>query len=131
MKEKLSIFAWGLIFVDENYLKNNPKPSFQSRSIWARIDPNRIFNHNQSESFWPWINSDWFWLKIRFGSTRARIDLDWKLSFGLVWIYSDWCLGINRIKPDWFLTVFQQTRYKTDRPTDRHFRKNPFLWLRG
>ena len=68
---------------------------------------------NQCESFRAWIPSDWFWLKIRLKSIRARIDLDWKLGFGLVRIHSDWCLGINRIKSDWFLTVCHQTRYKT------------------
>ena len=47
-----------------------------------------------------WIHSNWFWLKVRLRSIRARID-------------SDWCLGINRIKLDWFLTVFHETRYKT------------------
>ena len=35
-----------------------------------------------------------------------RIDLDWKLGFGLGRIHSVWCLRINRIKSDWFLTVF-------------------------
>ena len=87
-------------------LRMNPKLSFQSRSIRSRIDPNRIFNQNQSESCRPWIHSDRFWLKI-------WIDLDWKLAFGLVRIHSDWCLGIKRINSDWFLTVFHHTRYKT------------------
>ena len=50
----------------------------------------------QSESPQPWIHSDWYWLKIWFGLIQARIDLDWKLGFGLVRIHSDWCLGINR-----------------------------------
>ena len=97
-------------------------------------------NQNESESFRPWIHSDWFWFKIRFRSIRAQIDSDWKLGFGFIRIdvseliglsridcwpllikrdtksfsdSSDWCLGINRIKSDWFLTVFNQTRYKT------------------
>ena len=53
-----------------------------------------------------WINSD-----RKFGLDQSdtgliRIDLDWKLGFGLVRIHSDWCLGINRIKSDWLLTVF-------------------------
>ena len=90
---------------------NQSETKFSIRSIRSRIDPNRIFNQNQSKSFQPWIHSDWFWLKIRFGLIRARIYLDWKLDFGLVRIHSDWCLGINR--SDWFLTIFYQTRYKT------------------
>ena len=31
------------------WIRTNPKPSFQSESIRARIYPNRIFNQNQSE----------------------------------------------------------------------------------
>ena len=46
----------------ETWIRTNPKPSFQSTSIGARIDRNRIFNQNQSE----WIKGrndlDWFWL---------------------------------------------------------------------
>ena len=52
---------------------------------------------NQSESFRPWIHSDWFWLEIRFGSIRARIDVDWKLGFGLVWIHVSELIGLIRI----------------------------------
>ena len=60
----------------ETSIRMNTKPSLQSRSIRSRIDPKRIFNQNQYESFRPWINSDWFWLKIRFESIRARIGSD-------------------------------------------------------
>ena len=77
------------------WIRTNSKPIFQSESIWARND------------------SDEFWLKIRFGSIRARIDSDWKLGFGLVRIHSDSCLGLNRIKWDRFFTIFHQTNYKT------------------
>ena len=42
----------------ETSIRMNPKLSFQSRSIRSRIDPNRIFNQNQSELFQPWIHSD-------------------------------------------------------------------------
>ena len=61
----------------------------QSESIQSRIDPNRIFNQNQSK----WIQgrnySDWFWLKIRFGLIRDRIDSDWSGSKTWFWIGSD------------------------------------------
>ena len=73
--------------------------------------------------FWPFFIkpdtkrfSDWFRMILienSVGSIQAQIDLDWKLGFGLVRIHSDWCLGINWIKSNWFLTVFHQTRYKT------------------
>ena len=61
------------------------KPNFQAELI--RIIPT-------------WIHSNWFRLKIQFGSIRA-------------WIDSDFCLGLNRIRLVRFLTVFHQTRYKT------------------
>ena len=53
--------------------------------IRPRIDPNRIFNQNQSESFPPWIHSVWI-------NTKS----DW---CGLIWIanfVSDW-FGFIRI----------------------------------
>ena len=31
----------------------------------------------------------------------------------MVRIHSDWCLGLNQIKSNWFLAIFHQTRYKT------------------
>ena len=34
------------------------------------------------------------------GIGLIRIYLDWKLVFGLVWIHSNWFLGINQIKSD-------------------------------
>ena len=45
-------------------------------------------------------------MKILFGSIRDRIDLNWKLGFGLVRIHSDCCLELIRIRSDRFLTVF-------------------------
>ena len=85
------------------WIRTNPKPSFLPESIRARIDSNRIFNQNQSEWIQGWNDSNWFWLKIRFGSIGLiRIDPDWKLSFGLVRIHLDWCLGVHRINSDWF-----------------------------
>ena len=79
------------------------EPSFQSKIIRARNDPNRIFNPNESEvriirinSNWKlgWINpsSDWFVLLRIENSVRT---------------HSDWCLGLNQIKSDWFLDVFR------------------------
>ena len=52
-------------------------PRHESEWIRSRIDPNRIFNENQSELFRPWIHSNWFWLEMRFGSIWYRIDSDW------------------------------------------------------
>ena len=31
------------------WIRTNPKPIFQSEPIWARIDPNKMINQNQSE----------------------------------------------------------------------------------
>ena len=56
--------------------RNESELSFQSESIRTRIYLNRTFNQNYSESFRLLIHSYWFWLKIRFGSIRARIDQD-------------------------------------------------------
>ena len=66
----------------------------QSKSIRHWIYPNRIINQNQSKSFRPCIYSDW-------------LRLIWTEN-----LVSDWCLGINRIMSDRFLTIFHQTRYK-------------------
>ena len=38
---------------------------------------------------------------------------DWKLGFGLVWIHSNCCLGLSRIRSDQSFTIFHQTSYKT------------------
>ena len=116
------------------WTRTNPNPSFQSRSIRAQIDPNRISHQNQSESFRPWI---------RFGSIQARIDSNWsglKLGFGLVRVHSDWCFGINRIKSDCFLTAFIMKRdtkcfsdwfgmIRIDSDTDIGMNRNSSDWL--
>ena len=73
------------------WIRTNPKPSFLSRSI--RINPS---------SNWSKLNES----KVGM----IRIDSDWKLGLRLVRIHSDFCLGNKRIKSDWFLTVFHQTR---------------------
>ena len=49
------------------WIWTNPKPSFQSESIRARIDPTRIFNQNYFEIGIIRSNSDW-----KFGS-QVRI----------------------------------------------------------
>ena len=87
-------------------IQTNPKPSFYSESTRARIDPNRIFNQNQSEWIRAQNDSDLFWLKIWFGSIRTRVDSGWKLIFRLVRIHSDSCLGLNRIRSDRFFYRF-------------------------
>ena len=99
-KNVLYLVWWKTIKNQSDLIRFNPR----HQSEWNRT------NKNQFELLRPQIHSDWFRLKIRFGSIRDWIDLDWKFGFGLVRIHSDWCLGINRIKPDWLLTVFHQTR---------------------
>ena len=50
--------------------------------------------------------SEWFELILIENSVWINPSSDW---FGLIWIenlVSDWCLGINRIRSDWFFTVF-------------------------
>ena len=47
---------------------------------------------------------------------RINRNSDWFRLFqieNLVRIHSDWCLGFNQIRSNWFLAVFHQTRYKT------------------
>ena len=54
-------------------------------------------NLNQSESIWPRIHSDWFWLKIRFWSIRVQIEnlvSDW---FGFIRIVTQDLIGLGRI----------------------------------
>ena len=93
----------------ETSIRMNPNQSETKFSIQINskqselgFDPDPIFNQNQSKWIQGRDDSDWLWLKIRFGSIQDRIDLVWKLGFRLV-----------RIKSDWFFTVFHQTRYKT------------------
>ena len=82
------------------------------QSEWIRMNP------NESETnFSMQINPDLDWSEPNFQSESIfeleliRIDLDWKLGFGLVRIHSDWCLEINCINSVWFLTFFHQTRF--------------------
>ena len=60
------------------WIRTNPKPSFQSRSFGLILIENSVLINPRP---------DW-----------SGFDLDWKLGLGLVWIHSDWYLGINRIK---------------------------------
>ena len=63
------------------WIRTNPKPSFQFRSIRSRIAPNQIHNQNQSESLRPWfirINSDW------------KFDVD-QSELGMIWSYKCNC----------------------------------------
>ena len=60
-------------------------------------------NPNQSNLRFIRIDSD---CKFGFDQHRARIDSDSKLGFGLVWIHSDCCLGLNRIWSYHFLPFF-------------------------
>ena len=60
-------FVSRLMKNDRKSIRLNPINSETS----IRINP------NQSASIQGWNESDWFWLHIRFGSIRDRIDLDW------------------------------------------------------
>ena len=75
-------------------------------------DSFRYLYPSQCESFRSWIHSDWFWLKIWFGSIQNRIDWDWSVLKTWFRIHLHWCYGTNRIKSDWILTIFRQMRYK-------------------
>ena len=98
-------FVSRLIENSQKSIRPNPKRSFQSRSIRNNPSSDWSIPNFQSESIRTNPRSEWFGL--------IRIYLDWKIGFGLGRIHSAWCIGINRIKSDWFLTVFDQTRYKT------------------
>ena len=83
----------------------------KNSSDWLGMNFNPIISESKVGEIR--IDSDW-----KFGWDQSeigliRVDLDWKLDFGLVQIHSDWCLRNNRIRSDWFLTVFHQMRYKT------------------
>ena len=84
------------------WIRTNPKPSFQSRLIWINPSLDWSKPNFQSKSIEMNPRSDWFWLKIRFGSIRDQIDSD--RSRLKTWF---------RIHSDWFLTDFHETRYET------------------
>ena len=67
-------------------------------------------NPNNSNLRFIQIDSDWKFDLYQSELGLNRINLDWKLGSRLVRMHSDWCLGINQITSDWFLTVFQQTK---------------------
>ena len=66
------------------WIRTNPKLSFQFESVQARIKPNRI-------------HSDWFWLKIRFWSIRARIENLISNWFGFIRIVASDQIRLGRI----------------------------------
>ena len=114
---------WLNLINSEKPIRMNPNQSETKFAI--QINPNQSdlglmktefsirINANESKVGMNRIDSDW-----KFGLHQSeigliRIDLDCKLGLGLVLIHSDWCLGLNRIKSNWFMTGFHQTRYKT------------------
>ena len=92
-------------FNSETPIWMNPNQSETKFSI--QLNPNQSVLRLIQTEFSIRINPNEYKVEM------IRIGLDWKLGFGLVRIHSDWCLGINRIKSDWFLTVFYQARYNT------------------
>ena len=85
-------------------IRMNPNQSGTKFSI--QVNPNQYAHGMIQTEFSIRINSNYYDLGL------IRIDQEWKLGFGLVRIHLNWCLRINRIKSDWFLTVFHQTRSK-------------------
>ena len=77
------------------WIRTNPKPCFQSELRLIQTEFSFRINSNHSD--------------LGF----IRIDSDWKLGFGLVWIHSDCCLGLNWINSDQFFTIFHQASYIT------------------
>ena len=78
-------------------------------------------NHSEPIRKTSFISFDEKRSKINPINSETKFDSDWKFGLDqseleLIWIenlVSDWWLGINRNKSDWFLTVFHQTRCKT------------------
>ena len=82
-KNFLYLVWWKTVKNQSGLIRFNPQQQLEPiriRSIRARINPKRIVNKDQSESFRPRIHSDWFWLETWF-----RIG-------------SNCCCGLNRIK---------------------------------
>ena len=128
----------------------------QSESIRARIDPNRIFNENQSkwirtnpkpsfqsESIRTWIDPNRIFNQNHSDLGFIRIDSDWK--FGLdqseLWLIRidlDWKLdfGLVRIHSDWCLGInrirshwFLTVFYETKYKTFFELFRNDSHWL--
>ena len=100
-------------FSIQNPISNWSKPNFHSESIG--MNP----------------RSEWFRLKIRFGSVRTRIDLNWKFSFGLVRIKSDWFLPFfvkrdTKCFSDWFgmIRIGSNTKIGMNRNSSDWLRMN-------
>ena len=92
---------------NQGFIPNQPELGLIQTEFSIRINPNKSkVGMIQIGRYWK------FALELSVIGL-IRIDLYWKLGFGFVRTHSDWCLGINRIKSDWFYIVFHQTRYKT------------------
>ena len=104
----------------ETWIRMNPKPSFQSRSIRGRIDPNRILFGLIFGLIWIEKSvSDWFGF-IRIDVSEliglSRIDFwpffikrdtkcfsDW---YGMIRIGSDTVIGIDLIDSEWIFEKY-------------------------
>ena len=102
------------------FASNELQNVFRIDSEWFAVTRNQSktkfpirINPNHSNLGFIRIDSDWKLVLDQSELGLICIDLDWKLGFGLVRTYSIRCLGINRMKSDWFLIVFHQTKYKT------------------
>ena len=114
MKPLAKVSDWNSFRINQNYF-NSFRYLYPSQCELGLIQTEfsiRI-NPNESKVGMIRIDSDWKFGLDQYETGLIRINLDCKLGFGLVRIHWDWCLGINRIRSDWFLTVFHQTRYKT------------------
>ena len=71
------------------WIRTNPKSSFQSRSIKIYLSSDWSKPNFKSESIRIISTLDSFGLKIRFGTIRAQIDSDWSGLKTWFWIGSD------------------------------------------
>ena len=76
-----------------NHIKINPNQVFdpdESESIWTRVDPYWIFNPNKSKSFRSRIHSFWFEFKTRFRLILNRFTT-------LNEVQNVFCIGLERL----------------------------------
>ena len=107
------LFRFIPIFVSElmRIIPNQSEKRFVSRLMKKGQKSIRL-NPIHSE-IWKRTNPNQSGTKFSIQVNPKQSEPDWKLHFRFLRIGSLSHLGMNRIKPDWFLTVFHQTRYKT------------------
>ena len=106
-----------LIIRENRNLRSLSRRKFRIR-IWSR----RIRAiPSSSEPIWKTLRISFHekWSKINSTKSKSFWGINWNYSDlefirieNLVRIYSDWRLWLNRVRSDWFLPVFHETRYK-------------------